>query len=924
MKPVCFLIVLTLWVAPMGAWAQIETSAAKTSSRSGGQAAEVSSFAELRITDYRQQIVQTPNKFQAYNDLALALITKARETGDMSSLGEAEQTLKTALQLAPDNMQVLKTRVGLLLARHEFLRARAEAGALNAKMPDDVSLYGYMAAADIELGNYAEAEAEAQWMLNLLPNNVPGLLIGAQLRQLYGDSEGAIQFLNQAYSETPSSEVQTLAAIADQMARVEVSAGNIEAADQVLQQIGKLSPAYPALLEDLAEARAAQGRYEEAIELLTAANTRQSTPQRLCALARVLEKAGRLDESKAAYEEFERAARAQMEKADNANRELALYYANGRNAREALNIARGQVKTKQDFFTLDVYAWALFANRDLAGARSQIEKALKTGTHDARILYHAARIASKQGDSSSAVRYFADLLETNPLSEYATEARKFLRASGEPSEGRRSPSRYEHASAPPLLHAQTTLSSVDQAEANHAELSSTLHGNIPPRPFLSTPGAATPSFSSIPREILSPKPTETDHAIHSLQQSIAHQSNEYKLYAQLGAAFFQKARETGDVSDFDLAERALRQSLDLISNDLAAAAPTETMAEVYMGEHRFADALTYAKKALSFGAGDLSPYAIVGDAYADMGEYDKAMEAYAKLQPLNSNEREASGAYARDSRISFLKFVSGDTNSAIRLMQSAIADGVAAQLPSENLAWLYYELGEYCFQNGDAAGADRSYLTALAIHPGDYRALAGLARVRATQRRYSDAIELYQKALDVVPMPLFAAELGDVYTKVGKQEDAKKEFQLVEYIGKLGAINQVLHNRDLALFYADHDMNLKLALDLARKEFEVRHDIYTWDVLAWTLYKNNKLPEAVDAMQQALRFNTKDALLLFHAGTIYHAIGEQKKARTYLAQAVAINPHFHVVYAEMAAQQLEEWKHQAAQVGDLRGDDDVR
>jgi hypothetical protein len=48
------------------------------------------------------------------------------------------------------------------------------------------------------------------------------------------------------------------------------------------------------------------------------------------------------------------------------------------------------------------------------------------------------------------------------------------------------------------------------------------------------------------------------------------------------------------------------------------------MAEVCMGEHRFADALSYAQKALSLGTGDVSPFAIVGDAYADMGEYDKA------------------------------------------------------------------------------------------------------------------------------------------------------------------------------------------------------------------------------------------------------------------------------------------------------------
>ena len=199
-------------------------------------------------------------------------------------------------------------------------------------------------------------------------------------------------------------------------------------------------------------------------------------------------------------------------------------------------------------------------------------------------------------------------------------------------------------------------------------------------------------------------------------------------------------------------------------------------------------------------------------------------------------------------------------------MQSAVAAGTEARLPAENLAWLYYELGEYEFQAGDVGAANQAYLTALNIHPGDYRALAGLGKLRGTQGRYAEAIKLYQGAIAVVPMPIYVAELGDMYTKAGNPAEARKQYQLVEYIGLLGHINQVLHNRDLALFYADHDMKLDESLALAHKEFEVRHDIYTWDALAWALYKNGKYQEASDAMDHALRPGTRDALLLFMPG----------------------------------------------------------
>jgi tetratricopeptide (TPR) repeat protein len=163
---------------------------------------------------------------------------------------------------------------------------------------------------------------------------------------------------------------------------------------------------------------------------------------------------------------------------------------------------------------------------------------------------------------------------------------------------------------------------------------------------------------------------------------------------------------------------------------------------------------------------------------------------------------------------------------------------------------------------------------------------------------------LYQKAIAIVPMPTFVAELGDLYAKSGNQTEARKQYALVEYIGLLGRINQVLHNRDLALFYADHDMKLSEALDLAQKELEVRRDIYTWDALAWALYKNGKLTEAAEASGKALHFGTRDSLLLFHAGMIAEGLGQHEQARGELKQALEINPHFHPIYAEAAQQRL--------------------
>jgi tetratricopeptide (TPR) repeat protein len=100
-------------------------------------------------------------------------------------------------------------------------------------------------------------------------------------------------------------------------------------------------------------------------------------------------------------------------------------------------------------------------------------------------------------------------------------------------------------------------------------------------------------------------------------------------------------------------------------------------------------------------------------------------------------------------------------------------------------------------------------------------------------------------------------------------------------------------------------MQLTESLDLARKELEVRHDIYTWDALAWALYKNGKLAEAAKASDKALQFGTRDSLILFHAGLIAEGQGESEQARSELKQALRINPHFHLIYADSAQKKLD-------------------
>lgn len=104
-------------------------------------------------------------------------------------------------------------------------------------------LYGFLTDANVELGNYKEAEDAAQWMLDLRPGNLPGMTRAAYLRELFGNVDGALELMTMAYQSTPPSEVEDAAWIVTQMAHLNLAVGKISEAEKQLQQALTSGPA---------------------------------------------------------------------------------------------------------------------------------------------------------------------------------------------------------------------------------------------------------------------------------------------------------------------------------------------------------------------------------------------------------------------------------------------------------------------------------------------------------------------------------------------------------------------------------------------------------------------------------------------------------------------------------------------------------
>ena len=358
------------------------------------QTTATKSPAEISIQKAQEQIAKQPDHVPYYASLAMAYARRARETSDVAYYAKAEETLERSFKIAPNNFEALKVQAWLLLGRHEFAKALEAATALNQRVPDDITVYGYLADANAELGNYADAVKAAQWMLNLRPGNIAGLTRAAYLRELHGDLSGAMQLMHMAYDSTPFQEAEDRAWLLTQIAHLQLLSGNLTEAENYATGALGLFPNYHYALGTLAQIRMAQNRYDDAVALLEKRYAAAPHAENLFALAEALDRGGRQDDAAKAFAEFEQKSLKESGITDNSNHELIAYYVDyAHQPVKALEIAKLELTRRHDAFTLDAYAWSLAASGDYAQANAEMQKALAFGVKDPKVLHHASEIA---------------------------------------------------------------------------------------------------------------------------------------------------------------------------------------------------------------------------------------------------------------------------------------------------------------------------------------------------------------------------------------------------------------------------------------------------------------------------------------------------------------------------------------------------
>ena len=377
--------------------------------------------------------------------------------------------------------------------------------------------------------------------------------------------------------------------------------------------------------------------------------------------------------------------------------------------------------------------------------------------------------------------------------------------------------------------------------------------------------------------------TQADREIQFWESRLERDPHDFVAPTKLGAAYLQKARESGDLDFYARAEAVLTVAMERNPKHWTAQG---LLASAYVARHKFADAIMTARELTKALPSEPFGYGVLGDALLEAGRVREAEAAFNKLLKLEP------GFFAF-SRMANLCSAKGGSKGALKNFARALEAAKRENGSAENLAWCHVQSGGIYFDSGKYDKAEEQYRAALKILPGYYVALEHLGELRAAQEDFSEAVALYQAAVESSPRPELFHALGELYTFMGKPAEAAPwlDRALTGYRESIER-GEVHYCHHLASFYSGARPNPAEALKWARKDFEIRQNASTYETLAFALHLNGKSSEAVAAIEKALAFGASDVRLFITASEIYKGAGRESKAKAFLKRAKRMNPHY--------------------------------
>ncbi|MGB5036663.1 MAG: tetratricopeptide repeat protein [Blastocatellia bacterium] len=385
---------------------------------------------------------EDPHDFIARNKLVGYYLQKVRETGSVAYLELAGRAARESLASVPAELNVggLAALTHVEFASHEFESARQHAEQWRSFEPESIAPLVMLFDVQLELGSY-EAAAVTIRTIEQRAISSDGAAFDVATRQarlamLRGEHDRA----RRAYESALAAAVQldpapreTIAWCHWQLGETAFARGDYEAAERHADDSLVVYPGYFRALASRARALAARGDLAGAIAGYEHVSRIVPDPAFIAALGDCYAAAGRDSDAAAQYALVEQIGRLSALNGVLYNRQLAIFRADhDRSVEQAYEDASKEYSVRRDVYGADALAWTALKSGRIAEAQAAIRDALRFGTDDARMLYHAGEIALAAGDADVSRTYFEQALSLSPAFDplAAPRIRERLRAMG--------------------------------------------------------------------------------------------------------------------------------------------------------------------------------------------------------------------------------------------------------------------------------------------------------------------------------------------------------------------------------------------------------------------------------------------------------------------------------------------------------------
>jgi tetratricopeptide (TPR) repeat protein len=371
---------------------------------------------EDTIKFFQRRIKANPQDAVSYTLLAGQYVRQARETGDVSGYQRAEAALEESIGLLPNYELANASLASVYYAQHDFLPALELAQQVYEKDPRITDALVTIGDAQLALGNYQEAEAAYQELIEK-EDTPPVLARLAAFEELKGNPQEALELMRRAAAGAlqAGGTKESVAWYVLRVGDMYFNVGEHKEAGRYYEATLRVFENYHLALAGLGKSSAAQGKYDEAIAYYQQAINIIPQPDYLAALGDLYSFTDQPEQAQIQYQTVEYIGKLAEINRQIYNRQLANFYSDhDLRLKEALQLALVELESRKDIYGYDAAAWAQYKNGNFEEAQTLMKQALALGTRDARLYYHAGMIALELGDEEQARQYLEEALAINP------------------------------------------------------------------------------------------------------------------------------------------------------------------------------------------------------------------------------------------------------------------------------------------------------------------------------------------------------------------------------------------------------------------------------------------------------------------------------------------------------------------------------